>query len=853
MAFFDTTWYVNSGLMPCDIGANNHASGATLTINMGLIPAGATIIVVVCEATATTTGSCADTVNTYNLVTSQVLGGASNQGILQVFRAYNIGQIVTKTLTYTQVGSGNKCSMAAFWVLGTLTASDPVDSAVTASTNGTTTSLSLASGTPAVSGEMFVCAFGANSTGTTYTQQTGLQTPPDNVTVQTTCQVAGGTLVNAGTGTFTFTPAINATVTGTAAIIIGLKPIASNGWTTVTPWKASASISAGALCRQFAVPTVGNERVFVAIVGGTAGGSEPAWTVTRGAKNTDNTVTWQECTGAAGLNGDLTNCPNWNKVKNSAVTLGQVIQNVAGTYLFICSTAGTAGNGSEPSWTLTAGVTTADNTITWTCLGAVGNFGAWAAPHARLPNALATNWGAASNVFYIADSHTETQSTGALTISPPGLQSSQNAFISADHAHACPPPALAGAYVISGSGTLNACNNNNVGAYYYGITFWAGGNGTNGPVNDANQGTDQAVQFDTCNFYCYNSQVNISFTNASDALFSNCKFATGTSGFMTLGQGNGGRIVIRGGSIGLSVYGSTSVFQSNGSANVLLEGMDLSNLNNAGNFSNISTQLKLTIKDCKLGASVGFGSTAPYCQIDVINSDSGATNYRVERHRYEGDLTTSTTLVRTGGFSVNGTPCSRQIITLTNLAWGNPFQAIPINIVNKVTGSNRNVTLYGIINAAAVPNNDQFWFDVEYLGSSTTPQGSIQSGTKSSYTASASALTADTSAWDTAATARQNSHSYSVGNVIAVASAPGQLWFCTTGGTSGGSAPSGYASAADGTSVTDGGAVFRAGCRFSLTVTLSSPQPAQAGLLTIYPKMAVASTTIIYDPLPVLS
>ena len=418
MAFFDTAWYVDLGVTAIDLGSTYQASGATLafTPNGPAIPPGSCVVFVVCEAGATSNGAVSDGVNTYSLVASQTLGGSSGQ--LQVFRAYNaaaIGQYGA-SVTYTKVGSANKCSMSGFAVTNVLSTSDPVDASVTVSGNGTTTTPSLTSGTPSVAGELFVCALGINSTGTTYTQSGGLAAPPDNQINETTCQIAGGSLINPGTSAYVFAPTVAATVTGTASIIIGLKPKTGNvGWTKVPVWKASTSISAGALCRQFTPPTAGNERVYVCVAAGTTSSAEPAWTLTRGVKITDNTVTWQECTGAAGVNGDLTNCPKWAAVKAQAVTLGQIIQNAAGTYLFICSTAGTAGSGSEPTWNTAAGATTTDNTITWTSLGAVGNFPAWSAPHARICNAYAATWGAAGNLFNVGDNHVE---AGRPTLKP---------------------------------------------------------------------------------------------------------------------------------------------------------------------------------------------------------------------------------------------------------------------------------------------------------------------------------------------------------------------------------------------------------------------------------------------------
>src|SRR5258707_12389648 len=105
----------------------------------------------------------------------------------------------------------------------------------------------------------------------------------------------------------------------------------SVGYAAITAWATGATIAAGALRRPTA-PAVGNERIVVAIVGGTTHATtEPTWTTTRGAKNTDNTVTWQEVTGQAAVNGDLTNTVPWSDstVKNPALTLGTIIKHVA--------------------------------------------------------------------------------------------------------------------------------------------------------------------------------------------------------------------------------------------------------------------------------------------------------------------------------------------------------------------------------------------------------------------------------------------------------------------------------------------------------------------------------------------
>lgn len=642
----------------------------------------------------------------------------------------------------------------------------------------------------------------------------------------------------------------------------------TTGYFSIAKWATGHAYSAGNIVRQNTAPTIGNERVFACIVAGTSNATtEPTWTVTRGAKTTDNTVTWIEMTGVAGVNGDLTNCPTWTTVKGTSVSLGQVIQRNNGASLQICTTAGTAGSGSEPSFSNTAGTTTSDNTVTWTSLGVVGNWGAWAAPFPRLSiPASGSTWVNTSSfgiqTIYVGDNHAES-STGAISITPTTTSGRPLNVLCVDHTAAVPPSGSS-ALKTTATITSSAASGFTIGSssttlvYFYGISFIQTATSLANAffIMDVNGGY---AKFEQCTFYINNSS-NTSGTvifgsNASGAasvveLFMCSLHFTNVSQSVVV---TGVALLWRGGS--LLGTGPTTLLAggSTDPSETVIEGVDLSTVTSKlAGFT--SSDQYLLVKDCKLGSGVTATSTSVTGTIDIVNSDSGATNYRVERHAVGGDLTTSTNVARTGGFSIEGTALSHEIVTASGATWPFPFWAPVIFIRNGSTAANVNVTLYGVINAAAVPNNDDFWFDVEYLGSSGNPQGSYALGSKSNYLASNAALSADsTSAWDSAATARANTHTYSVGDVIKLASSPGRVFFCTTGGTSAGSEPGGYASAVDGGSVTDSGAVFRAGCRFSLTVAITSPQPQLAGLLTIYPKMAKASSTLYFDPLPVLS
>jgi hypothetical protein len=137
--------------------------------------------------------------------------------------------------------------------------------------------------------------------------------------------------------------------------------------------------------------------------------------------------------------------------------------------------------------------------------------------------------------------------------------------------------------------------------------------------------------------------------------------------------------------------------------------------------------------------------------------DSGAVNYRDEIYGLAGTLTTETTIVRTGGESDGTTGASRKVVTGSGSAWAFPFEAPPIAVWNETVGSAITVTLFGIWGGGAVPNNDDFWIDVDYLGSSASPISSRATSTKSNILASNAGLSTDASTWGGSTTAFKTS------------------------------------------------------------------------------------------------
>jgi hypothetical protein len=215
----------------------------------------------------------------------------------------------------------------------------------------------------------------------------------------------------------------------------------------------------------------------------------------------------------------------------------------------------------------------------------------------------------------------------------------------------------------------------------------------------------------------------------------------------------------------------------------------------------------------------------------------------------------SATIYRTGGAVDSVTPISWKLVSTTSI-FANAGELRPPLLAeyNDAVGSSMTAKIYGIINAAAVPTDADIYLDVDYEGTSGNTVGTRKSTRIPNFLATPTNYTADsTSAWDAGATSRANSHAYSVGDIIKTASNSGRIFFCTVAGTSAGSEPGGYASAVDGGSVTDSGATFRAGCRFSMTATLASPNPTLAGIIYAQVKVAGISKTIFVDPALILA
>lgn len=400
----------------------------------------------------------------------------------------------------------------------------------------------------------------------------------------------------------------------------------------------------------------------------------------------------------------------------------------------------------------------------------------------------------------------------------------------------------------------NACN------YVSNIAFSAGtGAGAAANLN-VTSAQNQLWTFDTCSFAVpitanasviqFGTSTNVTTNFVQRFELYNCTMTFGSASAALVVNGE---LLWRGGSFAASGALPTAISIQRCSKAVF-EGIDFSTM--AGKTIvtfGLSMPSKVTFKDCKMPSTAYTRASSignPGQEVLFTRTDSAGTNWVLEKYAYGGSQIAMATAIRTGGAAgPDGTGIGWRVLTDANPHRLKPYEGIPFSYW---FGSGaQTIDIYGGIAAAALPTNIEMWFDIEYLGAAGNPQGSWNSTVGSIVDGTGGGtVAADTSAWDTGATARANSTAYNAGDVIKVASNTGRLFVCTTAGTTAGSEPAGYASATDGGTVTDNTATFTALNRFKVSLTLS-PNPGKAGLIFIYPRFAKTSTYFFLDPKPV--
>lgn len=215
-------------LAATNIGTNSSDSGASSTVSVGSTLAVGSIVVILCgEYTSTATpGTVADSQgNSYSLISSGNPNNNTGYGIFSVYYAVLSKALVggTDTITYTKHTSGND-AMTTAWVM---TGAGILDTGVTASTYGSSSSPSVTGGAPVGTNDYILGLLGmAGSVSDSFTQDSthaAYSTPPNRSNdAGSGLWLAGGGVLNTGSGALTYAP--TTTSRPWIAFMIGFKP-----------------------------------------------------------------------------------------------------------------------------------------------------------------------------------------------------------------------------------------------------------------------------------------------------------------------------------------------------------------------------------------------------------------------------------------------------------------------------------------------------------------------------------------------------------------------------------------------------------------------------------------------------
>lgn len=387
---------------------------------------------------------------------------------------------------------------------------------------------------------------------------------------------------------------------------------------------------------------------------------------------------------------------------------------------------------------------------------------------AKAATTIATAAGAdaAGDTIYVADDHAES-TAGAISLDWAGTQASPTKIIGGNDA-AEPPTTAADTATITTTGN-NAITTAAAGDVFYmrGINFIAG-SGATGAAAIAHNGA-YAV-YENCTYYVASTGTgNIVASNTSGGFVQhiNCGFKFGAAGKVI--SSASARIEIIGGSVLSGGVNTTNLFGNNNVAGVFsIDGFDMTNANSAINLVNGgSAGTKYTFRNCKLPASwsgaVSASTVNMGCTVEVINCDSGDTNYRYRKAAHTGDMQEETTLIRTGGASDGTTGYSMKMVTNTNAEY--PMLTLDSPEIvkwNDTTGSAVTATIEILFDSATNLKDDEVWMEVMYLGTSGTPLALFVDDAKADVFATASDQSDSTETWTTTGMTNPNTRKLSV-------------------------------------------------------------------------------------------
>jgi hypothetical protein len=459
------------------------------------------------------------------------------------------------------------------------------------------------------------------------------------------------------------------------------------------------------------------------------------------------------------MNGDPSNVETYTASYASSGYrhLGQIIKNDAADRYFMCTLGTSPGVQAEPSWgSATAGQTFSSGSTTWVCLGLISAFTAtWAYPHATTETPGATGWisnNYAAPIYVRKESVLARAAAVTYNINNINATSAVRALV----VEASPiPPTTASAAKGAKIGTTGA-NNLSLGGYAAGVSF------TEGMYFQAGTGANSASLTVQNSHYhrLRNGKLTLGGTSggaivvgvAAQAKYGAFDWEKVDLEFSAINQGVtlNGDVNIKGGAL-LGTIPTTVFTPTAYGASVVLEDYDLALLTSGKTLVGAPSggiKVEVVVKSCKLGGGTIMaqpGFAFPNSVAYIVNCSTGDINWYCGKIDSRGIESTETDNVMTGGASDGTTAVSRKIVTSASASVGIPFKSLPMDIWNETVGSAVTVTVFGN-HASDVPNNNEVWLELEYLGDPDSPLGTVTES-HPAHQYGGSANTSDASTW----------------------------------------------------------------------------------------------------------
>jgi len=399
--------------------------------------------------------------------------------------------------------------------------------------------------------------------------------------------------------------------------------------------------------------------------------------------------------------------------------------------VFRCIQAGTSGS-SEPSWNLGKASTTNDNTVVWQEVTGNSAYG-WsvAGPTLRLFLRGVASWAAAGDTIYVNAGHDES-SWPTHIISPGVFENPVYVLCVEDDLR---PANTAWVTITSGTNWMR----------FLGRTYSCG-------VNYKYMSSTGWVSFENwtlenCTFHSY---ANIGIDD--DTTFRDVVVYEPAGRIIAISMP--ATLIWRGGALRLiGSPGAGRIFELQYSRNLKImeiEGVDMSEFSGSMiTLLNADGPGRLTLKNCRLGANINMvqrnGRLGTWGRLDVINCDSGNTNYRYYRYQDAGEIFHETGVYREGGASDGTTPICRRMVSSDWAKYEDPLILGELVGWNETTGQQKTATLHVLTNGVTLTNKD-LWVEVEYLGNADYPLSSFVTN-KPHILESGTSLDSDSVTW----------------------------------------------------------------------------------------------------------